>query len=129
MNIRALIAAAFTALVTASEADAAMCIRLSTPAKRSAVGDATIIEMKTFVPLVGGGLQPWIVRGYPFRVEAVSARGQALRVKVKPSRNPYAWRGVLRFPQAGVWTVRVRNFGPRYQAGCGEELRVRVRSR
>jgi len=115
--------------MTASAADAALCIRLSLLASRPVVGDATIIEMETFVPLVGGGLKPWIVRRYPFRVEAVSPRGKAFRVNVRQSRNPYAWRGALHFPSVGVWKVRVRNFGPRYQTGCGEELRVRVRGR
>jgi hypothetical protein len=126
--LRALVATTLVTLVTASAADAALCIRLSTQAPRPVVGDATIIEMKTFVPLVSGGLKPWVVRGYPFRVEAVSPRGKAFRVTVKPSRNPYAWRGTFRFTSVGVWTVRVTNWG-RYQTGCGEELHVRVRAR
>lgn len=129
MTIRMLAAGVLTALLTAPAANAALCIRLSTLPARPVVGNGTIVELRTFVPLVGGRLKPWVVRGYPFRVEAVAPRGQAFPIKVKPGRSPYAWRGNVRFPSAGVWTVRVRNFGPRYQAGCGEQLEVRVRAR
>ncbi len=104
-----------------------MCIRLSTLAAKPAVGAATIIRMKTFIPTVDNGLKPLIVRKYPFRVEAVSPRGNVFRVTVKPSANPYAWRGTFRFPSAGVWFVRVTNW-PSYPKGCGEQLHVRVRA-
>ena len=129
MILRSLVAATLVALVSAPAANAALCVRLSTYAPRPVVGDPTIIEMRTFVPLVSGELKPWVVHGYPFRVEAVSPRGKAFRVSVKPSRNPHAWRGAFRFASAGMWTVRVTNFGPSYSRGCGEELHVRVRTR
>ena len=115
-------------LVSAPTADAAMCIRLSSKPERPVLGHASVVQIKTFYPIADGGLEPWIVRGYPFRVEAVSPRGRILRIKVKRSSDPYAWRGTLRFNAVGVWTIRVTNFGPSYTAGCGELLRVRVRA-
>ncbi len=126
MFLRALLATALAILVAAPVAHAALCIRLSTTAARPVAGDATIIKIKTFVP-VGNGLKPWIVRKYPFRVEAVSAREKVFRVTVKPSPNPYVWRGTFRFPSAGVWTVGVTNWAP-YAKGCGETLLLRVRA-
>lgn len=127
--MRALLAIAFAALVVVPASHAAMCIRLSTVPTKAIVRESTIIELETFAPLVGGALEPVVVRDYPFRVEAVSPRYKKFRVAVRASRNPYVWRGVFRFPSAGVWRLRVRNFGPRYEAGCGEELRLRVRAR
>jgi len=124
---RTLLATTCAALVTSSAADAALCIRLSTLAARPAAGDATIIQIKTFVP-VGEALKPYIVRKYPFRVEAVSPRGKVFKVPVKPGRqNPFVSRGNFRFPTAGVWSVKVTNF-PSYPNRCAQPLHVHVRS-
>ena len=128
MILRSLLVATVAAVAVVPAADAAMCIRLSTDAPTPVVGEATTIQMRTYVPYPEG-LRPWIVADYPFVVEAVSPRGKVFRVAVKPSSNPYAWRGFFRFRGTGVWTVRVRNWGPTYQKGCGERLRVRVRVR
>jgi hypothetical protein len=123
------VAAMLAALVLAPTGDAAMCIRLSSDPQRPILGRAAVIEIKTFVPTVDGDLEPWIVRRYPFRVEAVSPRGRTFRVKVKPSPNPYTWRGTFRFNAVGVWTVRVTNFPRSDPSGCSKQLRVRVRAR
>ena len=126
MLLRTLFATVLAALVVTPTADAAMCIRLSNKPERPVLGRMAVIQIKTFYPRVGGGLEPWIVRDYPFRVEAVSPRGKTFRIKVQPSPDPYAWRGSFRFNSVGVWTVRVTNFAP-YPAGCGAQLKVRVR--
>jgi hypothetical protein len=127
--LRTPVAVTLAALVIAPSSDAAMCIRLSSDPPRPVLGRPAVIEIRTFSPTVDGGLVPWIVRRYPFRVEAVSPRGRTLRVKVKPSRDPYAWRGTFRFDAAGMWTVWVTNFGRSDPTGCGKQLRVRVRAR
>lgn len=126
---KTILAALLAVLIVAPTAEGAMCVRLSSEPTSPRVGAATVIEMRTFFPTVGGRLEPWIVRRYPFRVVAFSPRGKTFRITVRPSRNPYAWRGAFRFGSAGVWTVRVTNFSPSDPTGCGRELRLRVRAR
>lgn len=116
------------AFVTVPSADAAMCIRLSIDPHRPLLGRTAIVQIRTYFPTPDGDLEPTVVRRYPFRVEAVSPHGRLFRIRVSPSTNRFAWRGTFRFNAVGVWTVRVRNFGPVYPAGCGERLKVRVRA-
>ena len=113
-------------LASAPAAHSAMCISLALSHSRPKVRVATRIALRPFIPPGRGVLQPWIVRRYPFRVEAVSPTGRAFRVRVRPTRDPYVWSGVFSFPSPGRWHVRVTNFGPRY-GYCGPMLRVFVR--
>ena len=103
-----------------------MCISLALSHSRPKVAVATRITLRPFIPLGRGVLQPWIVRRYPFRVEAVSPAGRAFRVRVRPTRDPHVWSGLFAFPSPGRWHVRVANFGPRY-GYCGPVLRIFVR--
>jgi len=70
-------------------------------------------------------LQPADVR-YPFRVEAVSPRGCVFRVAVRKTSNHFVWSGSFRFGQAGRWTVRDPQWGPRYSTHYGARPRIRV---
>lgn len=116
----------FLALLVAPTAEAAMCIRMSSDSQRPIVGHATTIRFATFYPTATGELKRWEVRGYPFRVEAISPRGRIFRIRVAPSRNPFVWAGAFRFKTPGTWVVRVRNPGLT-PSECGPQLRLRVR--
>ena len=120
------IGVAAIAVTFAPAADAAMCIRLFAQPAQPHPGAAAQVGLRTYAPLPDGGLRPWKVDRYPFRVEAVSPTGRIHRIAVRQSRaDPYAWVGSFRFPKLGVWTIRVTNFAP-YSKGCAEVLRVRV---
>lgn len=130
IRILVLTCAAALACANAQPADAAMCIRLSTEPTRPEAGATATIVLRTFIPLANGELEPWEVRDYPFRVQAVSPAGRVYRVAMEPSQSdPYAWAGSFRFPRRGTWTIRVTNFAPSYPKACGAVLRVRVRPR
>ena len=116
---------ALSALGLASEANAAMCIRLSTLPAKPTAGGQTIVQLKTYATEPDGRLRPWAVRSYPFRVQAVSPAGRVHRVLVGPSADVYVWRGSFAFPRRGVWTIRVANFAGG-NPNCAKPLRVRV---
>jgi hypothetical protein len=117
--------AALSALVLVAEANAAMCIRLSTLPTRPTVGTKAVIQLRTYAPLPDGRLRPWAVRDYPFRMQAVSPSGRIHRVRVRPSADVYAWRGRFVFPERGRWTIRVANFAGA-NPNCSGPLVLRV---
>ena len=124
--MRIAVTAVVAALAFPPAGEGAMCISLAVSPSTPRVAQLTRIALRTFIPVAPGVLQPWVIRRYPFRVEAVSAGGERSRIRVLPSRDPYVWRGVFAFPSAGRWHVRVTNFGPRY-GFCGPVVRIRVR--
>ncbi len=107
-----------------SGAGAAMCIRLAAEPEKPAAGARAVVSMRTYAPYTDG-LRPWRVPDYPFRVEAVAPTGRVFRLVMRSGREN-RWTGSFRFRLSGVWTIRVKNFGPLYAKGCGEVLRLRV---
>jgi hypothetical protein len=106
-----------------------MAVRLSVTPDPAPADSAARLTLRTFTPYAkaGGGfrLEPEAVSQYPFRVSATFRRSR-LRIAVRRTSDPYAWSGSVEFPRVGVWTIRVDNFGPRYEAASGAVLRVRV---
>jgi len=120
-----------SALLLAGPASSALVVRLEIVPTRPRVGKSLTFVLRTYAPLAaperpcGFRLRPWRVR-YPFRVEALNPRGKVLRIAVWQGRsNRYVGR--LRPRLAGVWKIKVTNFGPRYNSCSGGLLRFRVR--
>lgn len=129
-------------LVFAAPAGGALEVRVAISPKRPHALEATRVVLRTYAPLIREDgsccrLEPWSVRSYPFRVEAVSPAGTRSRVQVRWVRGNEL-RGVVRFSRPGRWhlelpqvferiAVRVRapiptpspaGFGPLGRAGC-----------
>lgn len=124
----ALSASALAAVAAPCGADAALEVRLAVKPARPHAGEAAEIRLRTYTPFRRSDgsccrLVPSDPRGYPFRVEAVSPRGVAVRVRMSRAR-PGLWGGVFRFGRAGRWQLRVANYAPGYR---GARLFVRVR--
>ena len=105
-----------------------MAVRLDVTPDPPRAGRTTLLTLRTFTPYAraGGGfrLEPAVASHYPFRVSATSNGSPRLRITVERSDDPYAWVGFVRFPRTGRWTIRVENFGPRYEAAAGAVLRA-----
>jgi hypothetical protein len=119
------------ALVLLQSASAALVVRMAVSPAHPRAGERVTLVLRTYVPFKAEGrpcdlrLQPWRLR-YPFRVEAVSPKDEIIRVHVRQGKsNRYIGR--FRPGVAGTWTIRVTNFGPRYNRCSGGLLRFRVR--
>ena len=88
------------------------------------------IELRTYAPVVDRtrrcGFRP-VPRPvtYPFRAEAVAPGGRVVTLHFRRApANLYTAR--LKVDVPGRWTVRVTNFGPRYDPCSGAVLRFRA---
>jgi len=86
--------------------------------------------MRTYLPVTDPG-RPCGFRlvarrvSYPFNVEAVGPDRRLHRFAVRQAKgNLYTGRFVPK--RAGVWTIRVTNFGPSYPRCSGSLIRFRV---
>src|SRR5439155_3528110 len=107
-------------LLLAAPASSALVVRLGIVPTRPHVGEKLTFVLRTYAPFAaperpcGFRLRPWRVR-YPFRVEALNPRGRVLRTAVR-QRGSNRYVGRLRPRIAGIWKIRVTNFGPRYNS-------------
>lgn len=121
---------------------AAMEVVISVSPTEATVGQPVDVLLRTFAPLRQGDLglpvpsqsypAPsgyWSVLypfpDYPFDVSAVAEDGASLHIRL--ARDPVdatLWRGTFEPTEAGVWTVRVRNF-PTGEPGATAQVRVR----
>lgn len=102
------------ALVLIPSAGGAMGVRVAVEPASPRVLTRATVQIRPFYPLIRNDgsccrLESGDPVGYPFRVRAFSPRGKVLRVTVKRSRAGL-WEGVVRFPTAGRWEVRVMNY-------------------
>jgi hypothetical protein len=121
------------ALAAPISSHGALSVRLSIRPADPRTGQRIVFMIRTYVPYraperpCGLRYEPWRVQ-YPFRVEVVTPLDKVYALRVRQARgNRYV--GYLRLWRAGRWTIRVTNFGPRYQA-CGPWdglIRFRVR--
>lgn len=113
------------ALVATVPAMAALCIRWEPP---TALPDGGVrVAFRTFAPLAGGGLRPWAVPEYPFRVSLTAPTGATRPLQMAPNeRDRMLWVG--RFTRAGDgrWTAQIDNFEEAQgnDPACYEPLRI-----
>lgn len=127
-RLTALGAAIAVGLVLTAPAGGALEVKLSIEPARPAALEPVTVTLRTYVPVVRQDgsccrLEPHGARSYPFRVEAVSPGGKVVRVRMRPAEGNLS-RGVLSFPTAGRWALRVANYA---QGGYSETLGGRSR--
>lgn len=121
-------------LATNRTAYSAMAVRLSTQPPQPKVGEPTLVQVRTFTPVVVPGSSDWRLQpyevppDYAFNVEAVDPSGTVSPVPISRSTDPYVWSGQLTFAGAGTWEIRITNFGPNYNPQAGGLLKVHVSS-
>jgi hypothetical protein len=120
-----------TALVLAPAAQAALEVRLSIGSSRPTKGDRIVVNLRPYYPYLREDgsccrLVPVDI-DYPFRVEARSPSGVVSRIRVVRDQSRLVWSGELLVRQAGLWEIRVTNWGPRYSTEAGGRPRIRFR--
>lgn len=131
-RLTALGAAIAVGLVLVAPAAGALEVRLTIEPARPNALESVTVALRSYVPVVRGDgtccrLEPDGARSYPFRVEAVSPTGKVVRVRVRPVGSNLR-RGVITFPAAGRWTLRVANYAQRgYRPAFGARPRITVR--
>jgi hypothetical protein len=103
---------------------------LSVFPKHPRAGSEVRVELRTYVPVVDSTRRcrfrpvPQRVR-YPFHAQAEAPDGRIVRVRFRQARSNL-YIALLRVDVPGRWTLRVTNFGPRYDACSGAVFRFRV---
>ena len=111
---------------------AAMAVRLSTEPVQPKVGEATVLQVRTFAPVVVPGSSDWqlqpveVPTDYAFHVEAVDPSGTVSPFLISRSNDPHVWSGQFTFRRPGTWEIRITDFGPNYDPRAGGLLKVHV---
>src|SRR2546425_7798118 len=119
-------------LATGRTAHAAMAVGLSTQPAEPTVGEATLVQVRTYAPVVVQGSSDWrlepavVPTDYPFRVETVDPAGSVSSLPISRTSDPYVWAGQFAFTKPGTWEIRITNFGPNYDPRAGARLEVHV---
>ena len=124
------LAAAILALAVPASAAAALEVKLSVVPASPKSGTRAVVQVRPYwtylrpdgscCRLVAANVK------YPFKVEAVSPAGRVYRVAVRKTTNRYVWAGSFVFRNAGRWTVRDPQWGPRYSTHFGAKPRIWV---
>jgi hypothetical protein len=111
--------------VVTAPAMAALCITWEPP---TTLPDGGVrVAFRTFAPLPGGGLRPWAVPDYPFRVSLTAPTGETRPLKMAPDeRDRMLWVGSFTRAGDGPWTAQIDNFEEAQinDPACYEPLRI-----
>jgi hypothetical protein len=129
MKLRAVSVVA-AALAIAPTASGALVLRMAIAPSHPRVGQALTLRIRTYLPVTDPGRRcgfRLVARrvSYPFNVEAVGPDRRLHRLAVRQAKgNLYTGRLVPRV--AGIWTIRITNFGTANPRCNGSRIRFRV---
>lgn len=135
MRRAAVVAAAFGVFFGGGgDASAAATARLDLFPERPRAGEPATIQLRPFWTFVGRTPPAVFEADYPMIVVAFGENGRTIRIRLaRDADDLYVWRGTLRFPSRGRWTVCGANWQMFLDRPCATtnptRRRVRVRAR
>ena len=126
-----LVLATASGLLLAPPASAALCARWDPP-RQVDEGTQALVSFRTFLPISENGdayrLKPHAFPDYPFRVQAISPRGEPSRIAIAPSADDNRrWLGSLTPNQEGRWTLTIVNMQGGGDEACYTDATLMVK--